>query len=366
MVAEYTLYGQQASYYSAKVRACLQYKRLPYVEKVANLERITQIVVPETGDHLFPVLKTLENEYLKDSCDIVAALELRHPGRPVMPSDPVLHLIALLLETYADEFFVIPAVFYRWMNEETRNWGVQMFRQMGTYETVDKAAAGEMAELLALDIQSRLPSIGLDDPQLQETIDSLSKRLMDKLNVHLADTPFLLGDHPSLADLAFMNAFYAHLYRDPCPANDYMRKHCLYLSMWVDRMHCAAGESDNGELYITESFETVLAEIGPAFGDMALGMLRAGNNTLPEAEKGQPAPNGVGKIEAEVVDSTMQRPVTSYNVWKLQRLIEAYQALPGEAVAEADRLLSIAGMLEVCQYSLDFTLAKRDYKVTVV
>ena len=81
--SEYELVGVQPSYYSAKVRACLQYKRLPYREIGASVETISKRVIPETGDHLFPVVFCPDGEVLKDGCDIVTALEERHPARAI-------------------------------------------------------------------------------------------------------------------------------------------------------------------------------------------------------------------------------------------------------------------------------------------
>lgn len=365
MSDDYILIGAQSSYYSAKVRACLQYKRLPYTEKVSNLERISQQVIPRTGDHSFPVVITGDDEYLKDSCDIVRELERRHPERPMIPADPVLVLISELMEAYADEFFIIPALYYRWMFPDTRDWAMDMFHKLGIYETDDPESASQMAQHFANDIQSRLPQLGLDDPLLQTVLDDLSKRLADKLEVHLAHTACMLGDHPCLADLALMNAFYAHLYRDPCTASDYIRRHCLYLSQWIDRMHAAAGESAAGELYLAETFKPVLAEIGSAFASMALAALEQANAKLPAVVSGELAPAGLGEIDADICGTIMTRPISSYTVWKIQRLMDTYRALPAESKEQADRYLGHAGMLEVCQFEANFRLEKRDYKIYI-
>ena len=96
-IKDYELVGSQPSYYSAKVRACLQYKRLPYREIGSNIETISQRVIPETGDHLFPVIFCPDGEVLKDGCDIVEALEKRHPERSILPEDSTLATVATLI-----------------------------------------------------------------------------------------------------------------------------------------------------------------------------------------------------------------------------------------------------------------------------
>ena len=122
-MADYLLYAAQPSYFSAKVRACFQYKRIPYTELPFNFDRLRDVILPRTGMHLFPVVICPDDTTLQDSCDIVAELERRHPERPVMPADPVQRLLAILFETYADEFLMILGGYYRWVPEGTRACG---------------------------------------------------------------------------------------------------------------------------------------------------------------------------------------------------------------------------------------------------
>jgi len=55
MPTDYELVAVQHSYYSAKVRACLQYKRLPYQEIGANIETIANRVIPATDNQQFTI-----------------------------------------------------------------------------------------------------------------------------------------------------------------------------------------------------------------------------------------------------------------------------------------------------------------------
>jgi glutathione S-transferase len=99
---EYQLYAAQSSYYSAKPRACLQYKRLPYVALQINLARMGSFVLPKTGTHYIPVLLCPDGTVVQDSITIVETLEARHPERPVIPEDPVLALVAEIFDTLTD------------------------------------------------------------------------------------------------------------------------------------------------------------------------------------------------------------------------------------------------------------------------
>ena len=213
-IQDYELVGSQPSYYSAKVRACLQYKRLPYREIGSNIETISQRVIPETGDHLFPVIFCPDGEVLKDGCDIVEALEKRHPERSILPEDPTLATVATLIETLADEYFAGAMIYYRWVPEDTRTWALDMFASLGAKGVKDaglRELAGGMAEGMAAGVQARLPKIGLDREEIQQESIKITHTFCDLLERHLKDVPFLLGHRPSLAYQRMMKAMWGHL-----------------------------------------------------------------------------------------------------------------------------------------------------------
>ena len=54
--APYTLYGSYASYYTAKVRACLRKKGIPFVERLPSAPRFREHVRPVSGTHRIPQL----------------------------------------------------------------------------------------------------------------------------------------------------------------------------------------------------------------------------------------------------------------------------------------------------------------------
>lgn len=354
MTTEYTLYAPLNFNYAAKVRACLQYKRLHYVERSSHPGMAAEIA----GAYpCCPVQLTAAGAPLQNCCDIIEELELRHPERPVIPADPVLHLMALVLEIYADEFFLVPDVFDRWVNEKARCWAPDLFPPLDICEPTRGAGAA------ATDIASAHRG----DPAVQAAIDRLCRRLLDRLDEHLSEVPFIFGDHPSLADLVLVNAFYPHLYcGNANPVAAYMREHCASLSTWVDRMHTAAGACSEGSLYVAETLEAVLAEIGPAFTDMASAMLRMGAAVIPPMQAGSLCPQSLGSIDVQIVGAVMRRSVSSYALWKLQRLMLAYRELAPAAQLEADRLLALAGLLEVCQSDPGVTLANSDHRVSVI
>src|SRR5262245_12984609 len=117
---QYTLIGAEVSYYSAKVRAYLRHKQLPFREVGASRDVYRDVIVPRTGVRFIPVLLSADGSAVQDSRAIIDYLEARHPSPRVTPQQPAHELMALLLELYGDEWLLLPAMHYRWNVPENR------------------------------------------------------------------------------------------------------------------------------------------------------------------------------------------------------------------------------------------------------
>jgi len=364
--ADYQLIGSQPSWYTAKVRAALQYKRLPYQELGTNFQLISEVVIPKTGTHHFPVVLCPDETVLKDSCDIVRELERRHPTRPLLPADPLHHLLAVLFETWADEFLIFSGIYYRWLPTQTRAWAHRMFAAhggMGIRDQQLRASCEELAQGLSRDIDSRMDAIGFGDDEACREAERITIAISDALDRHLADNHCLLGDYPTLADCAMTGPYLAHLYRDPGPANDHIRRECIYLANWIDRMHGAAGEPDQGELRVCDSLRELLRTTGACFSEHALELLHRVNEKLPTTDPAQALPASFGKFDTRMGTARVPRPVSPYAAWKLHHLIDRYRALPPAERGAADELLDIAGFLDVCRFDPTERMAKRGFQL---
>lgn len=356
---DYEFVGSKNSWYSAKVRACLQYKRIPYSEVCASGETIGR-VKRLVGNHFYPVVVCPDGTVLQDSCDIVEALEARHPERPVIPEDPIQHLISTFFETIADEFLILSGIYYRWIPEDTREWSVKMFVQICGERMADPGArkvARENGERIAASICKRVQGMAANREDVSRRI---SEELCTRLDDHLRETPFLLGDRPSLADVVLMNGFYGHFYRDPGELSDHIRWRCISLALWLDHMLAAAGESDRGELFIADSLGPVLEWCGSAYADVAGAILRVADEVLPGQPQGREPPAILGRIDAEMLDTEVVGAASAYTAWKLQRLIDRYRAVPEARRAEADAWMERAGFLGVCRHEPEWRLRKRE------
>lgn len=98
------LWQLEISHYSEKVRWALDYKRIPHRRRPTppGVHMVVALWLSRGESITFPVLE-LDGERIADSTAAIAALERRHPERPLYPADPAELSRALELEDYFDE-----------------------------------------------------------------------------------------------------------------------------------------------------------------------------------------------------------------------------------------------------------------------
>src|SRR5215510_7357381 len=106
----YVLIGAEASQFSGKARSFLRWKGVDFSERTATPEVYRDLVEPRIGFAVIPILITPDGETVQDSADIIDHVDRAEPGPSVFPDGPVQKLASLLLELYADEWLVIPAM----------------------------------------------------------------------------------------------------------------------------------------------------------------------------------------------------------------------------------------------------------------
>ena len=149
----FQFYAAEISYFSAKVRPALRYKGIPYQEIAPSLEAYRDVIVPRTGLAFIPVVITPEDEALQDSSFILDELERRIPAPALYPATPVQRVVAYLIEVYADEFGLLPAMHYRWSFPESEAKAREDFA----------AASGnrEAGQRFADRMKGTLPALGI-------------------------------------------------------------------------------------------------------------------------------------------------------------------------------------------------------------
>ena len=341
MSNEYHFYGALPSYYSAKARAYLQVKCLPYIDHGASSEIYRDVIVPKTGKSFIPVVVTPEGDALQDTCDIIDALERRHPERPILPSDALLRFASLLMEYYADECLIYPGLHMRWHYEENREWVIPEFARSTDPTSPD---ALEQMTRFAGRIQMFAAAIGMGDPQGRTACRGVFDRLMAQLNTHFTTSPFLLGPTPSLGDIALMGPLFGHFYRD-LHSSHLMRRDAPFVCMWVERMCYGNAAPVGTDWRLDASAIAVCSEIGAGFASFTRDTQAALDRAMTSLGDGTQLP----RIIAESVDTTILglpvhlRVINSYWAYKQQRVRDAYQAVPAADRSRVDRFVADIG-----------------------
>ncbi|MDX2165480.1 MAG: glutathione S-transferase family protein [Deltaproteobacteria bacterium] len=355
----YRLYGSDVSYFTAKVRPALRYKRVPYVELLATPEAYRDVIIPRTGLAFIPVVVTDRDETLQDTSAILDALEERFPQPPLYPSDPVLRVIAYLVELYADEFLVLPALHYRWSFARS----VAKARADFAATNGDVAMANQFADR----ISGSIGFVGVA-PASIPAIEAHTADLLARLSRHFAQHPYLLGGRPSLADHALMGPLYAHLYLDAVPG-DLLREQAPAVCHWIQRTNCPDPDA-RGEWAPYAELAPTLRPLLELIGQDAVPVLC---DTVREVETWaatRPAgtvepPRIVGGHATHLRGVEFNRYTSPYTLWMVQRPLDAYRALSAADRATVDAALAGSGCEKLLSLQPSLRLGKRGFKLVI-
>lgn len=339
-----TLYAAEVSLYSGKARAYLRYKRIPFVEVLPSRQIMKNVLVPRTGVAMVPVVITADDEAVGDTSAIIDFFEERTPARPVIPEGPVQRLVAHLIELFADEWLLLPAMHYRWAYPRHHGWFI--LKEFGQLFAPDKPRWIQPLMGLPVFLYFGLGHgkvLGIDR-RTRSAIEETYLSFLDAFNDHLAVHPYVLGAHPTLADFGLMAPLYAHLYRDPYSGR-LMKKRAPRVADWVERMN-TPDEQSFGPLVPNDGIpETLYPLLKHAFSEqwpVIRDTWRAVSE--PNAVRGDGRlPRFVGRHSFRVGDAQSTRAIQSYTAWMSQRSLSAYQSLLGPDKQRAEALLDAVG-----------------------
>ena len=78
-MTDYTLYGSQASLFTGKARAYLNWKGVSFDEIAVNQQIMKEVILPNVGWPVVPVVKMPDGTIVQDTADIIDAIEAEHP-----------------------------------------------------------------------------------------------------------------------------------------------------------------------------------------------------------------------------------------------------------------------------------------------
>jgi glutathione S-transferase len=353
----YRFYAAEVSYFSAKVRPALRRKGVPFVEHLPTPAAFREVIRPRTGLAFIPVIVTPEGDTWQDTSDILDALEARHPHPPLQPVTPVQRVTSLLLELYADEFLLLPAMHYRWSFPESEAKARGDFAAFnGEPETADRFADR---------MKGTIPLLGVT-PATIPAIEAHTAELLDVLSAHLAEHPYLLGAVPSLADFALMGPLYAHLYLDAVPGR-LLRERAPRVCHWIERTNHPDPEAP-GSWLADDALAPTLRPLLELVGRDAVPMLLEGVQAFEAWASERPAeltepPRGVGLHRTHLRTVAVDRFTSPYTLWMVQRPLDARTALAPADRARVDAALAGTGCEKILAFRPRYRLGKSRFKL---
>jgi glutathione S-transferase len=236
MAATYRLHGANPSPYSQKMRAIMRYRRLPFVWDNDGTAR--DVAIAGQLPPVIPVLRFPDGRLMNDSTPLAYELERLHPAeRSIVPDDPGTAFLSDLIEDFADEWVTKIMFHYRWFYADDRKFA-QLW--ISGDRMIGAAPAKRQAVMTAFNDRQvgRMAMVGCTEAN-KPIIEESYFRLLDILNPHVAQMPFLFGARPSLADFGLFGQLII-LATDPTPETE-MRRRAPDVLLWLLRLDDASG-----------------------------------------------------------------------------------------------------------------------------
>lgn len=353
----FRFYGAEVSYFSAKARPAFRIKRVPMEEILPSPRAYREVIRPRTGLALLPTVVTPEDETWQDTSDILDALDRRFPDPPIHAPTPVQRVAGLLLELYADEFLILPGLYWRWSFPESSRKAQADFAAASG----DAAAAQRLADA----VRGFAPMIGVT-AETAPAIEAHTRELLALLETHFADVPWLLGGHPTLADCALMGPLYGHLYQDAVPGR-LLRETAPRTCHWIERMNHPDPETfgalapDDG---LPGTVRRILTLAAQDTVPLVLDTVRAFDAWVETAGpvSGE-LPRAVGMHGTGLRGVVVERLTLPYTTWMVQRVLDAYRTLTPAQGATVDLALAGTGWEPLLAFVPRQRVERRPFKL---
>jgi glutathione S-transferase len=361
MSETYKLYGTPTSYYTAKVRAYLRYKAIPFEEILTTEEVYRNVIVARTGVWMIPTLLTPDDIAVQDSTEIIDLLEARFPSAPVHPAGAWQKLAALLMELYGDEWLIMTAIHYRWTKEENREFAISEFGRQarpGGSPAEQREAGLKKARVFG----GWVGLFGIDG-NTGPAIEQAYEEFLRALNEHFKDFDFLFGSRPSIADFSFFGGLYAVLNRDPLSGR-LMKRLAPRVVQWIERVlepKPRKGEfvgDDRVPKTLNPILRAIFADQFPVLLDTVRNV-----NLWSRDNPGIPFPKTIGQHDFELRGRRGSRRVYPYSQWMLQRALAHYRSLNTVNRETVDTHLRDLGGLEQMQIEIEQPLYRTEFKL---
>lgn len=324
-----THYSWPVSPYSAKTRAYLSFKGADFVDVVPSARMLYGPIKKAVGRMVMPTVRRADGSWLQDSSEIIDTLEGELEGPSITPEGPTQRLAQLLLELHGDEWLPLVAMHSRWNHPRNAEYARTEFARYGM-PWLPTAIGRRFTAPIARRMAGYLPLLGVDE-RTGSAVEAFARELIGRLNVHLAEHPFLLGGRPGIGDFALYAPLWAHTWRDP-GTRDWFAD-ARHVTAWFDRLIEPSGEAgeflgdDDVPATLDPIFRTLFAEQW-RYIDALIAAIDAYCAEQPDATR---VPRSLGTTEFSVGGCAGERRLITFSAWMAQRPLDAYAACGGAA-----------------------------------
>jgi glutathione S-transferase len=358
------------SLYTGKPRAYLRKQGIEFVESAMGSAHFREQIVPRIGRFIVPVLETPSGALIQDGAAIIDHFETQGPVTlSAQPPTPRQAVVARIFELFGGEGLLRPAMHYRWNfpAENDRFLRFEFGRHLAPGAKPEEQAA--VFEFAAGRMKQAAAIFGVNQ-ETAPVIEAAYEEFLRLFDAHCAATPYLLGAQPSRGDYGLIAAMFAHLGRDPKPA-DLMRRTAPAVMRWVERMN--APGLDMAEYpgippgfapddAIPDTLRALLRYVADEYQSEILAHVAFLNEYLARETVedggivgGKPNKRSLGMADVAWRGRTIQVGVFPYRVWLLQRIQDAVDALPPPDRASVMQMLDDVGLRPL----LDMRTARR-------
>jgi glutathione S-transferase len=351
--APYRFHAFEVSYFSAKVRPALRYKGLWYEERRADVREILR----RTGLGFIPILVTPEGETWQDSTEIYRRLEERHPDPPLFPAGALQRLAAQLVELYADEFAILPAMHYRWASELGEATTRARFGAMIGSRELGERAADRM-------VQGRF-AVGAS-VEAGPVIEAHTHDLLAALSALFDLQPYLLGARQSFADCALMGPLDGHFFCD-LVSRRLLLETAVPVVGWIERCK-VPNTGQQGAWLADDALAPGLTDVLGVMGRDAVPVLL---DVLGEVETWadqrsddlEKPPRAVGLCKTSLRGTGLERVAMAYTLFSVQQVLDVYGSIEASDRARVDTALAGTGWEKLLAYSPRHRLCKQGFEL---